>query len=135
MIFSHIFHFIIKNQPFPSLKSIGYHLFIPLLLLPQISLAQKLSKKEINTAAEEKFPSAIFDLMTFLKLPNDGHFKNEIEQNLIWCDSIFSALEFKTQVIKTEGAPLLFAEKKVHQSLKTVLFYLQIDGQPVDVTE
>jgi len=41
-------------------------------------------------------------------------------------------LNFKTQTIKTDGAPLLFAEKIYNKNKKNILFYLQIDGQPVD---
>ncbi len=103
-----------------------------LLFCGFFSFAQSFSVEKLNGAAKEKFPEAIFNLIDFLKLPNDGHFENEILQNLKWCDSVFTDLKFETQIIKTEGAPLLFAEKKVNKKLKTVLFYLQIDGQPVD---
>jgi len=109
--------------------------FIFFVLFFQFAFTQNLSAEKINGAAKEKFPEAIFDLMSFLKLPNDGHFENEIEANLKWCDSVFLDLKFETQVIKTEGAPLLFAEKRFHRKAKTILFYLQIDGQPVDSTK
>lgn len=99
---------------------------------PQFSTAQHLSGNEIKKLARDKFPEAVSDLISFLKLPNDGHFEKEIQQNLSWCATTFSDLKFDTQVIETTGAPLLFAEKKVSQKAKTVLFYLQIDGQPVD---
>ncbi len=120
---------------FRKQKSLLFTLLTFVLFSHQFSSAQKLSKKKIFTLAEEKFPEAIFDLISFLKLPNDGHFENEIEQNFKWCDSVFSDLKFKTQTIQTEGAPLLFAEKKINKEAKTVLFYLQIDGQPVDSTK
>ena len=97
--------------------------------------AQQLTSEEIKTAAKEKFASSIFDLKSFLALPNDGHFPDQVAQNLLWCDSLFSALDFKVKRISTEGAPLLFAEKKFYKKAKTVLFYLQIDGQPVDSTK
>ncbi|MFS4494582.1 M20/M25/M40 family metallo-hydrolase [Maribacter sp. 2308TA10-17] len=126
--FSTFYPFFLKN-------SAPFFVIVFGLLFSQFSSAQKLSSKKIHAAAEEKFPTAIFDLMSFLKLRNDGHFKNEIEQNLRWCDSVFSTLKFESQVIKTEGAPLLFAEKIVDRNLKTILFYLQIDGQPVDSTK
>ncbi len=96
---------------------------------------QSLSREKIQKASKEKFPSAIFNLISFLELPNDGHFPNEIESNLRWCDSIFSDLDFETIEIKTEGAPLLYAEKIYSKKSKTILFYLQIDGQPVDHTK
>lgn len=99
------------------------------------SSGQSLSPEKINRLAKQKFPDAIFSLIDFLKLPNDGHFENEIQQNLQWCDSVFTDLKFETRIFKTEGAPLLFAEIKVAEHIKTVLFYLQIDGQPVDSTK
>ncbi|QCX00760.1 M20/M25/M40 family metallo-hydrolase [Aggregatimonas sangjinii] len=97
--------------------------------------AQRLSSEEIQAAAKDKFSDAIFDLKSFLALRNDGHFPEEVEQNLKWCDSVFSALDFEVKRISTEGAPLLFAEQKISKKAKTILFYLQIDGQPVDSTK
>lgn len=120
---------------FWGMKLTFFSSLIFLLLFSQFSYAQRLSEKEIHDLAKHKFPEAVFNLTSFLKLPNDGHFEKEIQQNLQWCDSVFSKLKFRTQVIKTEGAPLLFAEKKVDQKAKTILFYLQIDGQPVDTTK
>ena len=97
--------------------------------------AQQLTPDEIKAAAKDKFPTAIFDLKHFLALRNDGHFPDQVEQNLQWCDSVFSELDFDVKRISTEGAPLLFAEKKFRKNAKTILFYLQIDGQPVDSTK
>ncbi|WP_165776629.1 M20/M25/M40 family metallo-hydrolase [Maribacter sp. 4G9] len=84
---------------------------------------------------DEKFVESAFNLRQFLTLPNDGNYPEQIATNLAWCDSVFSSLKFKTQTIKTDGAPLLFAEKVYHKNRKSVLFYLQIDGQPVDTTK
>lgn len=120
---------------FSGLKSILFLHLILSLFFSQFSYTQRLSGKEINDLAKHKFPEAIFNLTTFLKLPNDGHFEQQIQQNLQWCDSVFSKLKFKTKVIETDGAPLLFAEKRVDPKGKTILFYLQIDGQPVDTTK
>ncbi|WP_396638444.1 M20/M25/M40 family metallo-hydrolase [Maribacter sp. R77961] len=104
------------------------------LLLSQITSSQQLSTSKINKAADNKLVETIFNLRHFLRLQNDGNFPEQIAQNKQWCDSVFTALEFKTKTIKTEGAPLLFAEKKFHENAKNILFYLQIDGQPVDTT-
>ncbi|WP_165869239.1 M20/M25/M40 family metallo-hydrolase [Maribacter algicola] len=84
---------------------------------------------------DEKFVESAFNLRQFLTLPNDGNYPEQIATNLAWCDSVFSSLKFKTQTIKTDGAPLLFAEKVYHKNRKSVLFYLQIDGQPVDTAK
>ena len=103
-----------------------------LLFFSGILNAQRLSSDQIKSAAEDKFTSSIFELKSFLALQNDGHFLEEVKQNLAWCDSVFSDLDFDVEQISTEGAPLLFAQKKYRKNAKTILFYLQIDGQPVD---
>ena len=98
------------------------------------SHSQSLTKNNIKQAADEKFYEALVNLKTFLEIPNDGNFPEHIEANLQSCKQFFSNLDFTTKQISTAGAPLLFAEKKIDKSAKTVLFYLQIDGQPVDTT-
>lgn len=98
------------------------------------SNAQKLSKSDIYSAAKEEFSSAIFDYISFLEIPNDGHYPDQIENNLKACNTIFTHLNFKTKTITSNGVPVLFAEKIFNKKAKTVLFYLQIDGQPVDTS-
>lgn len=109
-------------------------LFLALFFVNFFS-AQNGSVEKIKLVAKAKFPEAIFNLNSFLQLANDGHFSDQVTTNLKKCEAIFHALDFKTQVISTEGAPLLFAEKRFHRKAKSVLFYLQIDGQPVDSTK
>lgn len=109
-----------------------YLLVFTNLLLVFATHAQSLSKKQIETAAENTLPDAVKDLFEFLLIPNNGNFPEHIEKNLDRCTVIFSDLGFKTQRLETTGAPLLFAEKTYKKKAKTMLFYLQIDGQPVD---
>ena len=102
------------------------------LMLSYTSYSQKLSKTDIQAAAKEAFPKAIFEYISLLEIPNDGHFPDQIESNLQACKAIFTDLGFETKTIINTGVPVLFAEKRYHKKAKTVLFYLQIDGQPVD---
>ncbi|WP_431122478.1 M20/M25/M40 family metallo-hydrolase [Flagellimonas flava] len=96
---------------------------------------QRLSKEQVKIATENVLPTAINDLIDFLKIPNDGHHDDHIEANLKRCNEIFIQLGFDTKRLTTAGAPLLFAEKEYSKKSKTILFYLQIDGQPVDSTK
>jgi acetylornithine deacetylase/succinyl-diaminopimelate desuccinylase-like protein len=93
-----------------------------------------MSEAKIKQAADEKLFDAILNLQQFLRLKNDGNYTDQIEKNRQWCDSVFTSLNFKTSQISTDGPPLLYAEKVFHKNTKSVLFYLQIDGQPVDST-
>lgn len=74
-------------------------------------------------------------LKELLAIPNDAHYPKDIERNVQWCEAHFSARDFTTLRLETPGAPLLLAEKKTdNPDAKTVLIYLQVDGQPVDPT-
>ena len=78
--------------------------------------------------ARKSFP-AFYEL---LSLENDAHFPQAIEKNMQWCEKAFSDRQFSTRRMETKGIPLLLAERKSPGASKTVLIYLQIDGQPVD---
>jgi acetylornithine deacetylase/succinyl-diaminopimelate desuccinylase-like protein len=68
----------------------------------------------------------------FLSLPNDANYPDDIMRMVEWMENAFSLNGFRTERIATEGSPLLLAERHVSDSAKTVLIYLQSDGQPVD---
>lgn len=108
---------------------------LSLLLAVQLLNGQRLSNTEIRKAGENQFPGSVKELMEFLKLPNTGSDPSQVARNLEWCQERFRRLDFQTQVIQTPTAPLLFAEKINASNKKTVLFYLQIDGQPAAASE
>ena len=97
--------------------------------------AQQLSKKDLESLADQYAKSSMPMYRELLSLPNDANFPKDIEKNVQWCEKAFTNRGFKTQRIKTSHAPLLLAERKVSQGAKTVLIYLQLDGQPVDTTK
>jgi acetylornithine deacetylase/succinyl-diaminopimelate desuccinylase-like protein len=83
-----------------------------------------------------KYAKSSFDeLHKFFSLPNDANQPAQIEPNVKWCESAFAKRGFKTQRLETEAAPLLLAERKYPNTKKTVLIYLQVDGQPIDITK
>lgn len=70
-----------------------------------------------------------------LSLPNDAHYLDDIEKNVQWCEAAFAKRNFTSKRLNTATVPLLLAERKVKKPVKTtktVLIYLQIDGQPVN---
>ncbi len=73
-------------------------------------------------------------LKKLLSIPNDAFYPNDIEKNVAWCESAFAKRGFTHTRIQTETAPLLLAERRHKNAKKTVLIYLQLDGQPVDST-
>lgn len=99
------------------------------------SHSQKLHKQDLNELSL-KYAKASFDeLYEFYSLPNDANYPEQIEPNVQWCEKAFTNRGFKTQRLETSTVPLLLATKEYPKAKKTVLVYLQVDGQPVDTTK
>ena len=104
-------------------------LLLSFLLLSVLSFAQSNDDQKFWKYAKESFPR----LIELLAIPNDAHFPKDIEKNVIWCEKEFGKRGFKTTRLETPTVPLLLAEKSANdENAKTVLIYLQVDGQPVD---
>jgi acetylornithine deacetylase/succinyl-diaminopimelate desuccinylase-like protein len=105
-------------------------LLVALVGLPLITHSQSEPPADLyRRYAKASFPQ----LKEFLAIPNDAHFPEDIERNVQWCEEHFTKRGFTTQRLDTPGAPLLLAERMADTNgAKTVLIYLQVDGQPVD---
>ena len=67
-----------------------------------------------------------------LRYPNDALFPDDMEAVIAWLHEAFAARGFETAELETGGVPLVLAEHEVAGAERTVLVYLQADGQPVD---
>jgi acetylornithine deacetylase/succinyl-diaminopimelate desuccinylase-like protein len=105
-----------------------------ILLFSPLNYAQEFNQDHLSVLSK-KYAKASFPLLReLLSIPNDAFYPEDIEKNVEWCKNAFQARNFITTRIETETAPLLLAERKSRNAKKTVLIYLQIDGQPVDTT-
>jgi len=102
------------------------------IIFSQTTFSQSLDMNEINSLARGKAQSAFKEYREFLSLPNDANNKDELIPNMIWCEEAFQRRGFTTERLKTKRLPLILAEKQYSGAKNTVLFYIQIDGQPVD---
>lgn len=118
---------------------IQFKLWLPFLFLhiiPHLLGAQMLDSFLKENKPMESFHSGLEMLREFLTIPNLGSNKEHVQFNLNWCEQVFQKLDFKTKIVTTKEVPILLAEKKSANKLaKTILFYLQIDGQPFDASE
>lgn len=115
-------------------KLITLSFFTFLLFFCTSLRAQKMSKKQIFKAADEYFLPAVQEYRDFLRMPNDGHYPEQIQSHVDWCTKTFQELGYETTLLTTEGAPQVFAQKIFKPGGKSILFYMQIDGQPVDTS-
>ncbi|MBT8272684.1 MAG: M20/M25/M40 family metallo-hydrolase, partial [Bacteroidia bacterium] len=112
------------------IRSIG----ITLVLFFSVSLsyAQNTSIAELDKMALQYAKASFPELKSFFSLPNDSNYPDQLKDNLIWCEKAFAKRGFSTKRLNTSTVPLLLAERQSNSAEKTVLIYLQIDGQPVD---
>jgi len=107
-------------------------LVAPLLLGPRGALAQTPSKDRLEELTLRHAGESFTELRELLSMPNDAHFPDQVEANLLWVKAAFEDRGFSARVLPTSGPPLLLAERRFAGAERTVLVYLQIDGQPVD---
>ena len=114
----------------PKIKWSFLLLFL-LCTVPNVK-GQKLSKENLDRLAQEYTKKSLPMLKELLSIPNDANYPKDIEKNVAWCEKAFTKRNFTTTRLGTSTVPLLLAERKVNNPKKTVLVYLQLDGQPVD---
>jgi acetylornithine deacetylase/succinyl-diaminopimelate desuccinylase-like protein len=90
------------------------------------------SPAAIRAAVEARTPAALELYRELLTYPNDAHHPDDIAVLLEWLDAAFRDRGFRTSTLPTPGSDLLLAERDFPGATRTVLVYLQADGQPVD---
>jgi acetylornithine deacetylase/succinyl-diaminopimelate desuccinylase-like protein len=102
------------------------------LLLAGAARSEPPSVDDIRRAVDSNVDGAISLYREFLALPNDALHPDDIDALVSWMERAFGERRFRTQRIPTNGSAALFAERHHDAAAKTVLVYLQADGQPVD---
>lgn len=98
-------------------------------------LSFSIFSQNLDTLSLKYAKASFAELHQFFSLPNDAYQPDQIEPNVSWCEKAFTKRGFNTERLKTETVPLLLATKINPAATKTVLIYLQVDGQPVDTTK
>lgn len=107
------------------------------VLWSHLVLGQSLTTTQLDALTQKHLRDSYRDLYDFLLLPNNAHIDSHIPPNIEWLKQAFSQRGFSTEVLPTNGGhPLFFAERKADIAptgkLKTLLFYMHFDGQPVN---
>ncbi len=122
----------------PAARAVGRALVtmsagLPLLGSATPAAAQPVDPARIDAAAEAHRGEALELYRELLRLPNDAHFADDILRLLEFWEARFEERGFSTERIPTDGgSPVLLAERPRAGAERTVLVYLQADGQPVD---
>jgi acetylornithine deacetylase/succinyl-diaminopimelate desuccinylase-like protein len=107
-------------------------LTVAIAAVPAQGAAQTGHAREVDRWVEARLPAAFELFRDLLRLPNDAHRPADLEPVLAWVEEAFHARGFTSQRLETPGLPLLLAERRAPGATRTLLIYLQADGQPVD---
>ena len=103
-----------------------------ILLCSLCASARSAAPVDLDAAARQFATASFPEFYALLGLPNDAHFPDDILRNVEFCEAAFSRRGFVVRRLATPGAPLLLAERRFRSGAKTVLVYVQVDGQPVE---
>lgn len=92
----------------------------------------QLSREDMIRESNQELRSSILWFKEYLSIPNNGKVPEDIQANLEWCKEALEIRGFKTRELKSGKVPHLYAEGKQDPNKKTILVYMQVDGQPVD---
>lgn len=102
--------------------------------LPGTAQANPPTVEVIRQAVEAGKHEAVALYREFLAIPNDAGYAEDIETLIVWMEGAFAERDFETHRLTTDSSPALFAQRLVPGVERTILIYLQADGQPVDPT-
>ena len=93
------------------------------------------SQREFKTEIFEQAIDNLDEFVEFLSYPNDANYESDIYKLMDWTENKFKSLDFKINRLDTETIPLMLASKHISDDYKTVLIYMHLDGQPVDLSK
>ncbi len=96
---------------------------------------QQLSREQIHELTEAHADLGFSTYRELLSLPNDASSPEDILRVLEWLEVAFEDRGFETERLAMPGSDALLAAREAPGNQRTLLIYLQADGQPVDPTQ
>ncbi|GAB5554036.1 MAG: dipeptidase [Saprospiraceae bacterium] len=108
---------------------------IHLLYLLLFALSTNLNAQDQWTQAIESIlPDVLKTHRQFVSMPNVASDTENMQKNIDWVSQEFFSRLFTVKLLESETLPVILAERIVDPKAKTILFYLHLDGQPVDAS-
>ncbi|NAS29638.1 M20/M25/M40 family metallo-hydrolase [Flavobacteriaceae bacterium R38] len=88
--------------------------------------------QDFQSNLKSEIRQTIDQLREFTAIPNNSLEHSDMMRNMTWLTREFNQRGLNSAVLETEGEPLFFAVTPIIDEKPTVLFYMHLDGQPVD---
>ncbi len=83
-----------------------------------------------------KYKKLLTEFVSFKSISTDEKFIPEIDKTVAWLENLFKQNKFKVKIFKGKTTnPVVFADYKVSDSLKTILIYGHYDVQPASKSD
>jgi acetylornithine deacetylase/succinyl-diaminopimelate desuccinylase-like protein len=77
----------------------------------------------------------IGELVDLLSIPNVAADRPNIRKNATFLQAMLARRGFQSELLETDGNPLVYGERTVPGATRTVLFYAHYDGQPFNAPD
>lgn len=104
----------------------------PLLLSVFLAAAPAPTLSAAEAHARANQAALVRELVDALSIPDVAADRTNIRRKAEFLRGRFDVRGFATEILETNGNPLVFAEMKVTGAKRTLLLYAHYDGQPVD---
>lgn len=113
----------------------SWMLLLGVFFLPILGNCQKVSPKKLDKWVKSEMPTALKMHRQLVSIPNVPLVPTDMQRNIEWLRPAFKARGFEVKILKTPSIPVFLAERTIDFKLPTVLFYMHMDGQPVDASK
>lgn len=108
-------------------------LILPVLLVCAGTItASAQLRQPVQQFVAARQQAIVRELVELLSIPNVAADRENVRRNAVLLRDLFAKRGFTTEILETDGNPLVFAELRVLGAQRTLLFYAHYDGQPVD---
>jgi len=84
------------------------------------------------SANRERYEEELCELLRIESISADSQYRDQVKQAAVWVAGQFESMKFKTELIETDGNPLVYAESPPVPGRPVVLVYGHYDVQPPD---
>jgi len=117
---------------FPGRSAVVTAPLVALLALAPALRGQTPSADDISRWTDAAADDALALYRDLLTLPNDANHPDDILTLTEWIETAFDDRGFATERLEMPGSDAILATREAPGADRTVLIYLQADGQPVD---
>src|SRR6476659_1813026 len=103
-------------------------------LIAAIACAAPASAQQVDVEryVREHQPAIIREFMDLVAIPNVRSDLANIKRNAEFLRQMLERRGMKPEIWDTPSTPLVYGERLVPGAIRTILFYIHFDGQPVD---